>query len=201
VRRSWWLWGASLAVYAFLYIPLAIVVLFSFNDSKLNAEWVGFTWSWYETLFRDDAMLGAARNSLFIAVTASIAATVLGLGLAVAPEAWADPVSDACAALVNVRTSLYAMLSAKEETAQDALKAKVKAESAKLDSVLAGMTGANAKTAADFKAVWDQFKATRDNEIIPTIQKGNADAAKKLADGIQYERLSKMWGIMSCSRK
>jgi spermidine/putrescine transport system permease protein len=78
VRRSWWLWGASLAVYAFLYVPLAIVVLFSFNDSKLNAEWVGFTWNWYEMLFADAAMLGAARNSLFIAVTAAIAATVLG---------------------------------------------------------------------------------------------------------------------------
>jgi len=78
VRRSWWLWGASLAAYAFLYVPLAIVVLFSFNDSKLNAEWVGFTWSWYRALFADDAMLVAARNSLFIAVSASIAATVLG---------------------------------------------------------------------------------------------------------------------------
>ena len=128
----------------------------------------------------------------------SIAATVLGLGLAVAPEAWADPVSDACAALVNVRTSLYAMLSAKEETAQDALKAKVKAESAKLDSVLAGMTGANAKTAADFKAVWDQFKVTREKEIIPAIYAGNVAEAKKISDGIQYERLSKMWHIISC---
>ncbi len=78
MRRSWWLWGASLAAYAFLYVPLAIVVLFSFNDSKLNAEWVGFTLAWYETLFADDAMLAAARNSIFIAVTSSIAATVLG---------------------------------------------------------------------------------------------------------------------------
>jgi spermidine/putrescine transport system permease protein len=78
VRRSWWLWGASLAAYAFLYVPLSVVVLFSFNDSKLNAEWVGFTFAWYQTLFSDDAMLGAARNSLFIAITASIAATVLG---------------------------------------------------------------------------------------------------------------------------
>jgi len=78
VRRSWWLWSASLAAYAFLYVPLAIVVLFSFNNSKLNAEWVGFTASWYRTLFADDAMLVAARNSLFIAVSASAAATVLG---------------------------------------------------------------------------------------------------------------------------
>lgn len=78
MRRSRWLWSASLATYAFLYVPLAIVVLFSFNDSKLNAEWVGFTWGWYRTLFTDDGMLGAARNSLFIAITASLAATVLG---------------------------------------------------------------------------------------------------------------------------
>jgi spermidine/putrescine transport system permease protein len=78
VRRSWWLWGTSLAAYAFLYVPLAIVVLFSFNDSKLNAEWVGFTFSWYRTLAADEAMLGAARNSLFIAFTAAAAATILG---------------------------------------------------------------------------------------------------------------------------
>jgi spermidine/putrescine transport system permease protein len=59
-------------------VPLAIVILFSFNDSKLNAEWVGFTFAWYQTLFADEGMLGAARNSLFIAITASIFATILG---------------------------------------------------------------------------------------------------------------------------
>jgi hypothetical protein len=52
--------------------------------------------------------------------------------------------------------------------------------------------------ASDFKAVWDQFKATRENEIIPAIYKGNADDAKKIANGIQAQRLSKMWSIMSC---
>jgi hypothetical protein len=45
-----------------------------------------------------------------------------------------------------------------------ALYAKVQAAITKLDSVLAGMTGADAKVAAEFKVVWDQFKATRDNE-------------------------------------
>jgi spermidine/putrescine transport system permease protein len=78
VRRSWWLWAAAVAVYAFLYVPLAVVVIFSFNDSRLNAEWVGFTLSWYATLFHDDEMLLAARNSLFIALTASTIATLLG---------------------------------------------------------------------------------------------------------------------------
>jgi hypothetical protein len=60
------------------------------------------------------------------------------------------------------------------------------------------MTGTDAKVAADFKAVWDQFKETREKEIIPAIYKGNAADAKKIIDGIQYERLSKMWSIMSC---
>jgi hypothetical protein len=90
------------------------------------------------------------------------------------------------------------MMNAKDKSAQDALNVKVQAASTKLDSVVAGMTGANAKVAADFKAVWDQFKATREKEIIPAIYKGDAEDAKKITNGIQYERLSKMWGIMSC---
>jgi spermidine/putrescine transport system permease protein len=78
MRRAWWLWAISIVVYAFLYVPLTIVVIFSFNDSRLNAEWVGFTFNWYHVLFRDEEMLRAAANSLFIAVTASAVATVLG---------------------------------------------------------------------------------------------------------------------------
>ncbi|PWB46874.1 MAG: spermidine/putrescine ABC transporter permease [Nitrosomonadales bacterium] len=76
--RNFWLWAASLAVYAFLYIPLAVVVLFSFNDSALNAEWVGFTGKWYARLIHDPDMLQAAGNSLLIAVVSSSIATVLG---------------------------------------------------------------------------------------------------------------------------
>lgn len=65
-------------VYLFLYIPLVVMVVFSFNDSKLNAEWVGFTFKWYEVLFNDNEMLHAALNSLIIATLASGIATVLG---------------------------------------------------------------------------------------------------------------------------
>jgi hypothetical protein len=124
--------------------------------------------------------------------------TVFGLGLAFAPAAWADLRSDACVALGNARIALYSMLSAKDKSEQDALNAKVQAASTELDSVLARMTGADAEMAADFKAVWEQFKATREKEIIPAIYKGNAADAKKIADGIQAERLGKMFGIMSC---
>jgi len=75
---GFWLWFVSLLVYAFLYIPLLIVVIFSFNDSKLNAEWVGFTTAWYRKLFTDEDMLRAALNSLSIACVAAAIATVLG---------------------------------------------------------------------------------------------------------------------------
>jgi hypothetical protein len=129
----------------------------------------------------------------------SIAVTmVFGLGFAFVPAASADPASDACAALANARAALYSMTLAKDKSAQDAWNAKVQAASATLDSVLARMTGADAKRAADFTAVWGQFKTTRDKEIIPAIYKGNSDEAKKIADGIQADRLAKMWAIMPC---
>ena len=80
-----WLWAASLAVYAFLYVPLAVVVVFSFNDSTLNAQWVGFTTHWYAKLLHDEEMLRAAANSVSIALLSAALSTVLGAmaGLAV----------------------------------------------------------------------------------------------------------------------
>src|SRR5690606_10406340 len=84
-RNNLTLWLAAIPVYAFLYIPLIVVVVYSFNDSRLNAEWVGFTLDWYYKLFNNGEMLLAARNSLIIAATASLLATVLGTmaGLAI----------------------------------------------------------------------------------------------------------------------
>jgi len=72
------LWTMAAAAYAFLYLPLAIVVVYSFNDSRLNAEWVGFTLDWYRKLAQNDEMIAAAVNSLLIALVASLASTVLG---------------------------------------------------------------------------------------------------------------------------
>jgi spermidine/putrescine transport system permease protein len=77
-KRSKWLWVAALGGYAFLYLPLVIVIVYSFNDSRLNAEWVGFTLDWYRKLFRNEEMLVAAGNSLAIGLAASLVSTVLG---------------------------------------------------------------------------------------------------------------------------
>ena len=77
-RRSPWLWTCALVAYAFLYVPLVIVIVYSFNDSRLNAEWVGFTLDWYRKLAGNAEMQQAAANSLLIGVTASLVSTVLG---------------------------------------------------------------------------------------------------------------------------
>jgi spermidine/putrescine transport system permease protein len=72
------LWAIAIVVYLFLYAPLAVVVLFSFNDSELNAQWVGYTSRWYCVLANDVDLLAAAANSLTIALVSSILATLLG---------------------------------------------------------------------------------------------------------------------------
>ncbi len=77
-RRRAGLWLAAGVGYAFLYVPLVIVVAYSFNDSRLNAEWVGFTFDWYRKLFDNEEMITAAGNSLLIALVASLVSTVLG---------------------------------------------------------------------------------------------------------------------------
>ena len=77
-RRSRMLWGGAIFGYLFLYVPLAVVVVYSFNDSRLNAQWVGFTLDWYRKLFGNEEMLSAAWNSLVIGLTASAVSTVLG---------------------------------------------------------------------------------------------------------------------------
>jgi len=65
------------AAYLFLYLPLAVLGVFSFNDSKL-AVWRGFTFNWYKGVFHNSALLEAAMNSLIIAVTATVVSTVIG---------------------------------------------------------------------------------------------------------------------------
>lgn len=63
---------------AFLYIPLIVLVVYSFNDSKLVTIWGGFSTKWYAKLLNNDQILEAAWLSLRIAVISSLAATVLG---------------------------------------------------------------------------------------------------------------------------
>ncbi len=67
-----------LIVFLLLYAPILVVVLFSFNQSGSLSNFSGFTFYWYRELFRDGEALTALKNSLFLAVTSSLLATVLG---------------------------------------------------------------------------------------------------------------------------
>lgn len=73
-----------MAVLAFLYVPLAVVAVYSFNDSKINAVWQGATLKWYVSLLSNDRMLEALANSLTIAFTSTVIATILGTAAALA---------------------------------------------------------------------------------------------------------------------
>jgi len=77
-KLSWFLKAMLFLGLAFLYIPLIILVVYSFNDSKLVTIWGGFSTKWYAKLLNNDQILEAAWLSLRIAVVSSLAATVLG---------------------------------------------------------------------------------------------------------------------------
>jgi spermidine/putrescine transport system permease protein len=76
----------AIAVYAFLFAPIVVLILFSFNDSKRNFVWRGFTLDWYPELFANEALLHALGVTLQVAVIAVVATTILGtlLGLGLA---------------------------------------------------------------------------------------------------------------------
>lgn len=61
-----------------IYLPIALVILYSFNESKLSSVWGGFSLKWYRTLFADKAMFQALGNSLILGLSASLAAGVVG---------------------------------------------------------------------------------------------------------------------------
>src|SRR3990167_2116837 len=66
-------------VYFFLYIPLFVLVVFSFNSVAFPYRWVGFSLKWYHELFASSAIWEAARNSLFIGVSAVVLSLIIGL--------------------------------------------------------------------------------------------------------------------------
>ncbi|MBU0744687.1 MAG: spermidine/putrescine ABC transporter permease PotC [Gammaproteobacteria bacterium] len=65
-------------VYIFLYLPIAVVIIFSFNNAKHSLVWQGFTLKWYAVLFHDTALLQVAWNSLALAILAASIATAIG---------------------------------------------------------------------------------------------------------------------------
>ncbi|QIE46336.1 ABC transporter permease [Pseudohalocynthiibacter aestuariivivens] len=79
MRRMTWFNATSLTLgFAFLYLPMIILIIYSFNESKLVTVWAGFSTKWYGELFRNEAFLDAAWVTIKVAVVSSTFATVLG---------------------------------------------------------------------------------------------------------------------------
>ena len=78
MRLSWFNVTSLTLGFAFLYLPMVILVIYSFNESKLVTVWAGFSTKWYGELFRNEAFLDAAWVTLKVAVLSSTFATVLG---------------------------------------------------------------------------------------------------------------------------
>mgnify|MGYP003289847007 FL=1 len=82
--RSHVLCAYAMAILAFLYLPLLILALYSFNESRINAVWSGFTFDWYLSLFKNRRVLEALTNSLIVAVASTLVSTILGTTAAIA---------------------------------------------------------------------------------------------------------------------
>lgn len=80
----WWLKLHALTVYLFLYAPILILVLFSFNLDRRGNRWEGFTLQWYTRLWQDELLMRALGNSLQIACLSTLLATFLGTSAALA---------------------------------------------------------------------------------------------------------------------
>jgi spermidine/putrescine transport system permease protein len=75
LRRLLALYAAM--AFSFLYLPLLVLALFSFNSSKF-AVWQGFTWHWYADVFRNRQLMEATGNSLIVALSATVLSTAIG---------------------------------------------------------------------------------------------------------------------------
>jgi len=84
--RNRWLSAFAVLIYAFLFAPIVVLILFSFNNSRRTFVWHGFTLDWYPKLFENADLLDALRVTMIVAVVAVIVSTILGslLGLGLA---------------------------------------------------------------------------------------------------------------------
>ena len=77
-NRRLWLRSFSLVMFIALYAPIITLIVFSFNDSRRNAVWRGFTTKYYVKAWNNESLFEAFTNSLVIAVSTTIIATILG---------------------------------------------------------------------------------------------------------------------------
>ncbi len=70
-------------MFGFMYLPILVLAVFSFNESRYSARWEGFSWQWYNSLINDTKILSALQDSLTVAIVAVVLSSVLGTLMAV----------------------------------------------------------------------------------------------------------------------
>ena len=83
MRRLGWLNVPLWLTYAFLYVPVVVLVIMSFNQSRLPFRWTGFTTDWYAELLRNEAVLAGLSNTLIVAIGTTVLSTCIGTLLAI----------------------------------------------------------------------------------------------------------------------
>ena len=68
----------TVLIFGFLYAPIAVLAVFSFNDSKSTAKWEGFTLDWYQSLFQNSYIMKSLYYTVLVAVIAAIVSTIIG---------------------------------------------------------------------------------------------------------------------------
>ncbi len=89
-------------IFIFLYAPIVVLMIFSFNDSKSRAVWAGFTFKWYISLFENEQIMNALYTTLIIAALASIIATVLGTFAAIGIENFSNKIKKVIMTVTNI---------------------------------------------------------------------------------------------------
>lgn len=89
--QALWLRVYTILAFFYIYVPIVILMVFSFNTMKLNIRWQGFTFHWYDVLFHDQQVMQATTNTLIIAVISTIVATVIGTLAALAMHRYRFP--------------------------------------------------------------------------------------------------------------
>ncbi|MBU6954368.1 spermidine/putrescine ABC transporter permease PotC [Hahella sp. HN01] len=89
-------------IFLYLYLPILVLVVNSFNESKYGYDWKGFSWRWYEKLWNNDALMDAFGNSLLIACLSATAATVIGALMALAIYRYKFPLKKTAGSLLFV---------------------------------------------------------------------------------------------------
>ncbi len=84
--KGWFFNGYAGLFYLFLYAPIILLIVFSFNESRFPTYWTGFTLEWYQVLFNDHLVGMALKNTLIVSITSTIIATIIGTMVAVAIE-------------------------------------------------------------------------------------------------------------------